>query len=79
VRVYHSGSTELVPELSLVRADVAVLCFVEGYIMNTQDAAELARSLKAKVVVPTHCRPEEALKLRELLRGVTRVEIPTSR
>jgi L-ascorbate metabolism protein UlaG (beta-lactamase superfamily) len=77
VRVYHSGSTELVPELKAVRADVAVLAFVEGYIMNTQDAAELARSLGAKIVVPTHCKPEEAVKLRELLKGTTRVEIPT--
>jgi L-ascorbate metabolism protein UlaG (beta-lactamase superfamily) len=79
VRVYHSGSTELVPELRAVRADVAVLAFVDGYIMNTQDAAELARSLEAKVVVPTHCKPEEAVKLRELLKGTTRVEILTSR
>jgi L-ascorbate metabolism protein UlaG (beta-lactamase superfamily) len=78
VRIYHSGSTELVPELKTVRADVAVLAFWEGYILSTQDAAELARSLKAKIVVPTHCKPEEAVKLRELLKGTTRVEIRTS-
>jgi hypothetical protein len=54
-----------------------VLAFWEGYILSTQDAAELARSLKAKIVVPTHCRPEEAVKLRELLKGTARVEIRT--
>jgi L-ascorbate metabolism protein UlaG (beta-lactamase superfamily) len=78
VRIYHSGSTELVPELKTVRADVAVLCFIEGYIMSTQDAAELARSLKAEIVIPTHCKPEEAVKLRELLKDTTRVEILAS-
>lgn len=75
VRIYHAGSTDLVPELKSVRADVAVLWFVDGYIMNTQDAAELARSLKAKIVIPTHCKPEEAVKLRELLKGTAQVEI----
>jgi L-ascorbate metabolism protein UlaG (beta-lactamase superfamily) len=75
VRIYHSGSTELVPELKAVRADVAVLAFWEGYIMSTADAAELARSLQAKIVVPTHCKPEEAVKLRDLLKGTTQVAL----
>jgi L-ascorbate metabolism protein UlaG (beta-lactamase superfamily) len=79
VRIYHSGSTELVPELQAVRADVAVLAFWEGYIMSTQDAADLARSLRATIVIPTHCKPEEALKLRDLLKGATRVELMASR
>jgi L-ascorbate metabolism protein UlaG (beta-lactamase superfamily) len=79
VRIYHSGSTDLVPELRPLRADVAVLCFWEGYIMSTQDAAELARSLKAKIIVPTHCKPEEAAKLRDLLKGTARVEILASK
>jgi L-ascorbate metabolism protein UlaG (beta-lactamase superfamily) len=79
VRIYYSGSTELVPELQAVRADVAVLAFWEGYVMSTEEAAELARSLQAKVVVPTHCKPEEALKLRDLLGGAAHVELMAPR
>ena len=75
VRIYHSGSTELVPELKAVRADLAVLAFWEGYVMSTQDAADLARSLRATIVIPTHCKPEEAVKLRDLLKGATQVEL----
>jgi L-ascorbate metabolism protein UlaG (beta-lactamase superfamily) len=75
VRVYHSGSTALVPELKEVRADVALLAFVEGYILGTQDAAELARSLGAKFVIPIHCKPEEAVKLRDALQPSIRVLI----
>jgi L-ascorbate metabolism protein UlaG (beta-lactamase superfamily) len=73
VRVYHSGSTALVPELEKLRADVALIAFWDGYILSTQDAAELARRLGAKVVIPIHCKPEEALKLRETLQPGIRV------
>jgi L-ascorbate metabolism protein UlaG (beta-lactamase superfamily) len=75
VRVYHSGSTALVPELRKVRADVALLAFWDGYILSTQDAAELARSLGAKVVIPIHCKPEEAAELRDALQPSIRVLI----
>jgi len=77
VRVYHSGSTALVPELKTVRADVALLAFWEGYILSTQDAASLARSLGVKVVIPIHCKPEEAVKLRDMLQPAIQVDVRT--
>ena len=75
VRVYHSGSTALVPELKKLRADVALLAFWDGYILNTQEAAELARSLGVKSVIAIHCKPEEAVKLRDALQPSIRVLI----
>jgi L-ascorbate metabolism protein UlaG (beta-lactamase superfamily) len=73
VKVYHSGSTALVPELKALRADVALMAFWNGYILSTEDAATLARSLGAKIVIPIHCKPEEAVKLRHTLQPAIRV------
>ena len=35
---------------------------MDGYILSTQDAAEVARSLGAKLVIPIHGKPEEAVE-----------------
>jgi L-ascorbate metabolism protein UlaG (beta-lactamase superfamily) len=78
VSVYHSGSTALVPELKEVRADVALLAFYDGYILSTHDAAALARSLGASFVVPVHCKPEEALRLRDMLQPEVAVVIKSA-
>jgi L-ascorbate metabolism protein UlaG (beta-lactamase superfamily) len=74
-KIYHSGSTALVPELEAVRADVALLAFWDGYILSTTDAASLARSLGAQVVIPIHCKPEDAVKLRDMLQPDIRVDL----
>jgi len=75
VRIFHSGSTALVPELKELRADIALIAFWDGYILGTEDAAALARSLGATFVVPIHCKPEEAVKLRDALQPAIRVFI----
>jgi L-ascorbate metabolism protein UlaG (beta-lactamase superfamily) len=52
---------------------VALIAFWNGYILSTDDAATLARSLGAKIVIPIHCKPEEAVKLRDALQPAIRV------
>ena len=77
VRVYHSGSTALVPETKAARADIGIIAFWNGYILSTEDAAAVARSLGAKIVLPTHCKPEDAVKLRDMLEPAIKVDIRT--
>jgi L-ascorbate metabolism protein UlaG (beta-lactamase superfamily) len=74
-RVYHSGATDLVPELRQLTCDIAILGFYENWIMDTGVAAELARSLHAKVVVPIHHMDGAEQALKKLLDGVVRVAI----
>jgi len=54
-RVYHSGDTDVIPEMDSVTAvDVALLPVSGVYVMTAQEAAEAARRLQPGVAVPMH-------------------------
>jgi len=53
-RIYHAGDTDLIPEMSEVRCDVALLPIGGTYTMNAKEAAQAAALLHAGVVIPIH-------------------------
>jgi L-ascorbate metabolism protein UlaG (beta-lactamase superfamily) len=54
-RLYHSGDTDVIPELdSVTGVDVALLPVSGVYVMTAQEAAEAARRLRPRVAVPMH-------------------------
>ena len=53
-RYYHAGDTDLIPEMSQVKADVAFLPIGGKYTMTALEAAKAANSIKPKVAVPMH-------------------------
>ena len=53
-RIYHAGDTDFIPEMKLVRADVALLPVSGTYVMTAEEAAEAAKAMTAKVVIPMH-------------------------
>ncbi len=54
-RLYHSGDTDVVPEMdSVVGVDVALLPVSGTYVMTPQEAAEAARRIQPRVAVPMH-------------------------
>ena len=54
-RVYHSGDTDVIPEMdSVTGVDVALLPVSGVYVMTAQEAAEAARRLQPGVAVPMH-------------------------
>jgi L-ascorbate metabolism protein UlaG (beta-lactamase superfamily) len=55
VRVYHSGDTDLIPEMSSVKTDVALLPTGGTYTMTVKQAAEAVLKIGPKVAVPMHC------------------------
>jgi len=71
--VYHAGDTDLIPEMNNFQVDIALLPVGGTYTMNAQEAAEAAKRIKAKYVIPMHYTKgiagseEDALKLKELL------------
>jgi L-ascorbate metabolism protein UlaG (beta-lactamase superfamily) len=54
-RLYHSGDTDVIPEMDAVTGvDVALLPVSGTYVMTAQEAAEAARRIQPRVAVPMH-------------------------
>jgi L-ascorbate metabolism protein UlaG (beta-lactamase superfamily) len=54
-RLYHSGDTDVIPEMDrMTGADVALLPVSGVYVMTAQEAAEAARRIAPRVAVPMH-------------------------
>jgi L-ascorbate metabolism protein UlaG (beta-lactamase superfamily) len=54
-RLYHSGDTDVIPEMDrLTGVDVALLPVSGVYVMTAQEAAEAARRIQPRVAVPMH-------------------------
>ena len=54
-RVYHSGDTDVIPEMdSVAGVDLALLPVSGTYVMTAGEAAEAARRIQPAVAVPMH-------------------------
>jgi L-ascorbate metabolism protein UlaG (beta-lactamase superfamily) len=54
-RLYHSGDTDVIPEMDAVAGvDVALLPVSGTYVMTAGEAAEAARRIQPRVAVPMH-------------------------
>jgi L-ascorbate metabolism protein UlaG (beta-lactamase superfamily) len=54
-RLYHSGDTDVIPEMDGVTGvDVALLPVSGVYVMTAQEAAEAARRIQPRLAVPMH-------------------------
>jgi L-ascorbate metabolism protein UlaG (beta-lactamase superfamily) len=54
-RLYHSGDTDVIPEMdSVTGVDVALLPVSGVYVMTAPEAAEAARRIQPRVAVPMH-------------------------
>ncbi len=54
-RLYHSGDTDVIPEMDAVAGcDVALLAVSGTYVMTAAEAAEAARRIGPRLAVPMH-------------------------
>ncbi len=53
-RIYHAGDTDLIPEMTDIRCDVALLPAGGKYTMDATEAAQALERIKPKVAVPMH-------------------------
>jgi L-ascorbate metabolism protein UlaG (beta-lactamase superfamily) len=54
-RLYHSGDTDVIPEMdSVAGVDLALLPVSGVYVMTPSEAAEAARRIQPRVAVPMH-------------------------
>jgi len=80
VRFYHAGDSDATTEMKAVDVDVAFLPVSGIYVMTAEEAADAAKSMKAKVVVPMHIEAgigtmADAEKFKKLVGGAKTVEI----
>jgi L-ascorbate metabolism protein UlaG (beta-lactamase superfamily) len=54
VSYYHAGDTDLIPEMSALDIDIAMLPVSGVYTMTAAEAAEAASIIKPKVAIPMH-------------------------
>jgi len=79
MRVYHSGDTDLIPEMGgLDIIDYALLPVSGGNVMDVEQAAEAAKIIKPAVVIPMHFTESswslaDIEKLRSLYHGEVRI------
>lgn len=53
-RIYHSGDTDLIPEMGDLVVDIALLPVSGTYVMTADEAVEAARRIMPKIAVPMH-------------------------
>lgn len=53
-KYYFAGDTGLIPEMNVIKADVAFLPVDGRFTMNAEEAAEAAKIIKPAVAVPIH-------------------------
>ena len=57
ISIYHSGDTDLIPEMSDFNPDIAILPISGTYLMNVKEAIEATKLIKPKFVIPMHYDP----------------------
>lgn len=79
--VYHSGDTDLTPDVKDVRADVALLPCGGTYTMNGAEAGAAANSIGPQLVIPMHWgdfvgSKKDAETVRTSFHGETVIKAP---
>src|SRR5579872_967371 len=54
VTIYHTGDTDLIPEMSDLKPDIALVPVSGTYVMTAQEAAKAVEKIKPKIAIPMH-------------------------
>ena len=57
VRIYHSGDTDVIPEMDTFSVDIAILPVSGTYVMNAAAAVKAVGKIKPKIAIPMHYNP----------------------
>jgi L-ascorbate metabolism protein UlaG (beta-lactamase superfamily) len=53
-KIYHAGDTDLIPEMSQIKCDIALLPVSGTYVMTAQEAVKAVETIKPKTAIPMH-------------------------
>lgn len=81
VRVYHAGDTDLIPEMSGMSVDIALLPVSGTYVMTADEAVEAAKEIGPRTAIPMHYNSivgsdADARMFKEALTGICEVVLP---
>ena len=54
ITIYHTGDVDLIPEMSDLKPDIALIPVSGTYVMTAQQAAKAVEKIKPKIVIPMH-------------------------
>jgi len=54
IKIYHAGDTDLIPEMEVIAADIALLPVSGTYVMSAHEAAEATKKIMPKIAIPMH-------------------------
>ena len=54
VRIYHTGDSDVIPEMKNVKADVWLVPVSGTYVMTAEEAAKIINEVKPQAAVPMH-------------------------
>ena len=54
ITIYHTGDTDLIPEMSDLKPDIALVPVSGTYVMTANEAAKAVERIKPKIVIPMH-------------------------
>jgi len=54
VRIYHTGDSDVIPEMKSISADVWLVPVSGTYVMSAKEAAKMINDVKPQVAVPMH-------------------------
>ena len=54
VSIYHTGDSDLIPEMDNLRPDIALLPVSGTYVMTVEEAVEATGRIKPKIAIPMH-------------------------
>ena len=74
VTIYHAGDTDVIPEMSGLNVDIALIPVSGTYVMDADQGIEAARVIKPKIAIPMHYNKivgteDDAKKFADALSG----------
>lgn len=74
ITIYHTGDTDLIPEMSDLRPDIALVPVSGTYVMTANEAAKAVERIKPKIVIPMHFgsivgSEKDALDFKQLIKS----------
>lgn len=54
VKIYHTGDTDLIPEMSDLKPDIALIPVSGTYVMTVLEAIKSVEKIKPKIAIPMH-------------------------
>ncbi len=72
--IYHAGDTDLIPEMSDLKPDIALLPVSGTYVMTAQEAAKAVEKIKPKIAIPMHYgiiigSEKDAIEFKQLVKS----------